>query len=592
MEYPRLKDTSKTRDIITYFQGYNHTLTCQEGAFYEAKNISTEEFPVLSPRRPRGISKTFDRFQGIADKDGLVWIDDNALYINNVEKQMTGVVLTEGRKTITKMGAYIVIWPDKVWYNTKDDTYGYIENKNELEAAAISFSLCAADGTGITAHPSSYYKPDGSVAPTTGAYKIDTVNGKTSLSVYSAVTGLWAPVPTTYMKIEAQGISTGFENGDGVKITVDLTGISWEYAKNIFVNEEDEGKRSSNFVIYDKGENYITVPALLDANKSITTNMEIYRKAPDMAFITECANRLWGCSTDGHEIYCCKLGDVKNWNCFAGISTDSYVATIGSDGVFTGAITYMGYPIFFKENSLIRVSVSSIGAHALKETICRGVQEGSDRSLVQLNEVLYYKSAGAVCVYDGSFPSEVSEALGEVRYHEAVGGSVNNRYYVSMKDDSETPYLFVYDTKVGLWAKEDSIPAEQFATSGDELYLVADNKLYSVGGTNLYGSSEQEAPVFWLAESGKIGFASPDNKNIQRINLRMSLGLEATLGLFIQYDSCGAWEHLFDMSGKRLQSFTIPIRPHRCDHFKLMFRGHGEAKIYSLTKTVEDRSDR
>ena len=55
--------------------------------------------------------------------------------------------------------------------------------------------------------------------------------------------------------------------------------------------------------------------------------------------------------TDGkavNEIYASKLGDFKNWNCYAGRSTDSYVATRGSDGPFTGAADYLGSPLFFR----------------------------------------------------------------------------------------------------------------------------------------------------------------------------------------------------------------------------------------------------
>ena len=53
-----------------------------------------------------------------------------------------------------------------------------------------------------------------------------------------------------------------------------------------------------------------------------------------------------------NELYACKLGDFKNWNCFLGISTDSYVASVGTDGPWTGAVTYLGNPIFFKETCL------------------------------------------------------------------------------------------------------------------------------------------------------------------------------------------------------------------------------------------------
>ena len=588
MKYPYLDYTRKEREMTSAFYGYEHTPTCKEGAFYDTTNITTELYPVLAPRQRRGISKTFTNFQGMIDKEGLVWVDDGELFIDNTK--ITGVSLSdEGMKTIEKMGAYIVIFPDKVWYNTADSSHGSLDNSIE-KTQSVSLTLCGEDGTAITWHDASYYQ---SHTPQNGDYKMETVNGKTSLSVYSSSLGLWAVVATTYMKIESTGLGVGFADGDGVKVTIDLTGITWDYAKNVFVNDEGSNKRSNTFTIKSRGDDYIIVTALLDANKTFSTTINVDRKCPDMSFVVECQNRLWGCKPDGHEIYCCKLGDVKNWNVFSGISTDSWVATIGSDGAFTGVANYMGYPLFFKEDSIIRVSVSAIGAHSTKETICRGVQTGSERSLVQLNEVLVYKSADAVCIYDGSFPTEISKNLGQgVRYYNAKGGSINNRYYVCMEDETEQPFIFVYDILTGLWAKEDCIDVEQFERYGNDLYFVSENKLYSVRGTLLYDSETMEAPISWKVESGNIGYQIADKKNVSRLNIRMQLGLDSHVALFIRYDSADKWEYQWDMNGKGTKTFNIPVRPHRCDHFAYKLVGHGEAKVFSITKSYVEGSDK
>ncbi len=314
-----------------------------------------------------------------------------------------------------------------------------------------------------------------------------------------------------------------------------------------------------------------------------------------MAFITECNNRLWGCSEDGHEIYCCKLGDVTNWNCFAGISTDSWAVTIGSDGKFTGAITYLGYPMFFKEDCFIKISVSSSGGHQTKETRCRGVQKGSDRSLSILNETLYYKSTTGVCAYAGSLPAGISDSFGEVRYYDAVGGSIGNRYYISMKDKGGKSVLFVYDQKTGIWSKEDETEALYFCRHEDELYYIdkLDGCMKSVGGTIPYDVKEKgtEGKFQWFVESGNIGYSTPDNKYISRVNVRISLEFGTNVDFYIQYDSDDKWEHKFNMSGKGTRTYTVPVIPKRCDHFKYKLAGKGGCKIYSITKTIEQGSD-
>lgn len=75
--------------------------------------------------------------------------------------------------------------------------------------------------------------------------------------------------------------------------------------------------------------------------------LTISRDVPDMDFICENENRLWGCKED--TIYSSKLGDPFNWNVFDGLSTDSYAVNVGSAGDFTACCSYLGYPVFFKE---------------------------------------------------------------------------------------------------------------------------------------------------------------------------------------------------------------------------------------------------
>lgn len=595
MEFPQFTEVTRHRDMITNFGGYNHRLSCTEGQFYEMKNMTSQYYPALSPRRNRGIVRQMNNPQGILDKEELLWIDDKKLYVNGKEVALDGVSLNdESPKTMAKMGAFVIIMPDKVWYNADNGECGYMEASHTCpEGTEIKITLCEADGTAITWHDSNYYKNN---EPKNGDYMLSMSGGKATLKVYSESTSIWGSVATTYMQICATGIGANFEKGDGVKITIDNSKAKWTYASNIFVNEEEDGRLSTNTTIIDKTDNCITIVGILDENKTFTNMaLTVERKVPEMAFITECNNRLWGCSKDGHEIYCCKLGDVKNWNCFAGISTDSWAVTIGSDGKFTGAITFLGYPMFFKEDGLIKISVSGSGAHQTKETVCRGVQSGSDRSLAIINETLFYKSSTGIMAYSGSLPVNVSDDLGEVRYYDAVASNIDDRYYISMKDKDDEYHLFVFDTKKNIWCKEDDIQVLWFCRHDDDLYFidVKDNKMKSVYGTLLYDVAEKqtEGKFPWMVESGAIGYSSPDNKYVSQINIRISLEFGTNVDFYLQYDSSGKWEHKFNMAGVGTRTFSIPVIPKRCDHFKYKIVGKGGCKIYSITKTTEQGSD-
>lgn len=591
MEFPILNEVSQYREMTTVFGGYNHQLSCQEGQFFDMKNMTSQFFPILSPRNYRGRVKNFVNPQGILDKEDVLWIDSQKLYINGKEKPLKDVTLTGGQKTLAKMGAYVIIMPDRVWYNVDKDECGYMEKTKQVPVGEeIKISLCEANGSAITWHDAEYYKSN---EAKDGDYMMTTTNGKSSLKVFSATTSIWATVATTYLQITASGIGEGFEKEDGVKLTLASAIPS---LSNIFVNEEEEGAVSTNTCIIDKTDDSITIVGILKENLTITDNqLTIERKVPDMAFITECNNRLWGCSKDGHELYCCKLGDVKNWNCFKGVSTDSWAATVGSDGKFTGAITYLGYPMFFKEDGLIKIMPSSTGGHQTKETKCRGVQKGSHNSLSIMNEVLYYKSSTCVCAYNGSLPYSISDDLGDVRYSDAVAGTVGDRYYISMRDTNGKYALFVYDYKNGLWCKEDDTEVLCFCRHMDDLYYIdaKDKQMKSVRGTLPFDTPEKatEDKFDWYVESGQIGYSSPDHKYVARINLRISLEVGTNVDFYMQYDSSGVWEHKFNMSGKGTRTYSIPIIPQRCDHFKYKLSGKGGCKIYSITKTVEEGSD-
>jgi hypothetical protein len=346
----------------------------------------------------------------------------------------------------------------------------------------------------------------------------------------------------------------------------------------------------------DKYSDWIVVKGIIDNAITQDKPITITRKMPYMDFIIESGNRLWGCRYGKNaneeivnEIYASKLGDFKNWNCFMRISTDSYVAPVGTDGQFTGAITHLGYPLFFKENCVHKVYGNYPANYQIQTTACRGVQKGCEKSLAIVNEVLYYKARSAVCAYDGSLPVEMSSALGEMSYHNAVAGSLGNKYYISMSDANEEYHLFVYDTLKGMWHREDDTQATEFCNCRGDLYYIdyADNQIKTVRGTGITDPSQ----IKWEAVTGIIGTDSPDKKYISRMDVRMSLDVGARVAFYAEYDSSGEWEYLFTMDGVKLRNFAVPIRPQRCDHMRLKIIGTGDAKIYSICKTIEQGSD-
>ena len=576
MLYPTLSELQTSRTLVDVFKGYNHNLRIGEGEFYDMKNLTSDFYPVLSPRQKRGVYATPNAPQGLLAKDSLCYVDGEDFVINEYRVSM-GLTVDDKPKTLISMGAYVIIMPDKKYINTENHSdHGNIEASIKT-TTPVTFSLSKADGT---AYENVVTNATAPTDPKNMDLWIDTSEIPHQLKQYSSTTTMWTAIATTYIRISATGIGKPFSVHDGVTIE----GVN------------DLPDLNASMVIWDKGDDYIVVTGILDAVTTQTTPITVARRMPNMDFIVESENRLWGCrygaAINGevvNELYACKLGDFKNWNCFMGISTDSYAASVGTDGQFTGAITHLGYPLFFKENYIHKVYGNYPANYQIQTTACRGVQKGCSRSLSIVNEVLYYKARSGVCAYDGSLPAEISSALGEETYYNAVAGTLGNKYYISMSDQNDEWHLFVYDTMKGMWHREDDTQAVAFCNCRGDLYYIdyADNQIKTVRGT---GVTETTA-IAWEAVTGIIGTDSPDKKYISRMDVRMSLVVGARVSFFVEYDSSGEWEHLFSMDGVKLKSFAVPIRPQRCDHLRLKILGSGEAKIFSICKTIEQGSD-
>ncbi|MCI8348675.1 MAG: hypothetical protein HFE74_04455 [Firmicutes bacterium] len=577
MLFPLINEPGQSRLFQQEFKGYNHNLRIGEGEFYNTKNLTNEYYPVLSERKRRGFVRELTDAQGMISKDSIAYVDNHKLYYNDAE--VVGLTLTEGEKQLVSMGAYICIFPDKKYVNTKDFTdYGSMEAEKET-TGDVKLSLSKRDGTEY-----SNVSTTAPEVPENGVLWLDTSGEKHVLKQYSEEAAMWMEVATTYIKITATEIGKRFNEGDGVHIS----GLTTDG-----VLKSQVEALNGNQIIQSKGDNFIVVIGLVDTVHLQTEPVTVKRKLPEMDFVCEAGNRLWGCfygNVDGktvNELYCCKLGDFKNWYVYSGVSTDSWAASLGSDGQFTGAITHLGCPIFFKEDCFHKVYVSSAGAHQIVNVEARGIQKGSHKSAVIVNETLFYKSRSDVCYYDGSLPTGISSALGSEKYYNGVSGAFGSKYYISMDDSDGLSHLFVFDIEKGTWIHEDNVRAKFFVKNKDELYMICDNQLWALNGT--VGTLEDSFE--WSFETGNFGYTYPDKKYLSRFNLRLGMQEGTSMTVYVQYNSDGVWHEKGTISKAALNTFTLPIIPVRCDHMKVKIEGTGSFKLYSIAKILEEGSD-
>ena len=568
MRWPALNVISQHRQVTDRFLGYNHHLRTADGEFYNMGNLTSDQFPLLATRDRRGLVRETEGATAMVAKEELCYVQGSTLVLG---EQILDLGLTPGEKQLVSMGAFLVIFPDKVYVNTADLTdFGPLE-QHTVTAGEVHLTMTRLEGDPLEI---THRGTEAPAEPTSGTLWLDTEEGV--LKQWSSSMECWITFAATYVRISAPGIGLGFAPYDGIT----LEGLPAEAGVE------------TSAVIQAVGEDYITVPGLLPDEMTVTDPITLRRSVPEMDFVIECRNRLWGCRSgpDGlgntvNMLYASKLGDFRNWNCFQGVSTDSYYVNLGSDGPFTGASGALGVPLFFKENCLHRVYGDIPAEFALQDMPCRGLQAGCHRSLALVNEQLIYKSRHAICAYDGSLPVEISAPLGEERYAAAVAGALGSKYYISMEDSRGENHLFVLDAAWGLWHREDDLRVVDFAALNGELYgLDTQGRILAMGGSG----EPAEKAVEWFAETGILATDLPGQKFISRLTVRMSMAAGGRARFFLRYDSLGGWIHAGTVNVTSLRSFSLPIRPRRCDHLQLRIEGIGEARIYSLTKVLEE----
>ena len=507
------------------FGGYDHNISAGDGTIWDMMNMNGDDYPIIGTRKKRLTVYSLSNANGMFSHDDLFYVDGTKLYKNGAE--IAGLTLGNSRKTFASLGPYVIILPDKVYYNTYDSSFGNIEKSTGAIPVKIQ------DGT----------------------YAGESAKANTILYKGSDTSFEWS----TYFKV-----------GDAV--TIDGCTVHTENNKTPIIREID-GKYLRFY------ENVFTISSGGDSESSVTLSTTM----PDLDFICENENRLWGCK--GDTIYASKLGDIFDWNVFDGLSTDSYSVDVGSAGDFTACVSYLGYPIFFKEEKIYKVYGSKPSNYQVMSSASLGVEAGSDRSLAVAGEILFYLSRAGIVAYSGGTPQSISSAFGDVRYKNAVGGSDGINYFVSMQRTDGEYDLFVYNTRNGQWYREDCTQALSFAWRGDLYMLTSDGKVViSEDSRTIPARAVSEGRLTSFIEFGDFVESSPNRKGTSKLQLRLDLALGSKVTVYIKFDSGDTWTRVREIISPEKKSYYLPIIPRRSDHYRIRIEGEGEWQLYSLIR--------
>lgn len=573
-EAPYLQQRGRNRSITTDFRGLNLSQGIGDGEWAWMQNMDTREYPAVARRQKRVHVATLNKPNGLCATDRLCFVDGvkfyyNGFYYGDVE---------DSEKTLVPMGAKIAIFPDKKLFDTITLSFTDMEQKN-VSSGTVSVTLAKGDGTPYGEYTEGDTAPEN---PENGQLWLDTSGDAPVMKTWSEAQGLWVAEATTYVLVSATGLGQGLKALDGVTVS----GL-------------EESGLNGDWILTDAGPDYILFTGILQKALTQTGEVRVERTCPEMDFVVEKDNRLWGCSSADHEIYCCKLGDPTNWRAYQGVATDSYAVTVGTPGPFTGAAVSGSAVIFFKENCLHRVYGTQPSNFTVYVDNLRGVQQGCHKSAVRVNEYLYYKSVFDVCVYADSEVAGISAALGTESYKNAVAGVCGSRLYLSMEDQEGAWQLLVYDTAAGVWTREDGTHALGFVSCLTETFMLrADGELYALlpGEYNkdffmvgsdytVYAQEETDEEVSWELRTGEILRELPDHKYIGKIQLYLELDPGARAEVALRRDG-GAWEKVQELSGGDQRRCTLPIYPRRCDRMEIRLTGVGHVRLVNWSKYV------
>jgi hypothetical protein len=405
-----------------------------------------------------------------------------------------------------------------------------------------------------------------------GMYWLNTASN----SLYQYLGGVWTGLDTVYTRLEALGLGEGFGDYDVVQIS----GMSYE-AFNL-----------AAATVYARGDDYIVIATGEIVDIDIGGDIEIRREAPELDAIVECGNRLWGYSNKTHEIRGSKLGDPTNWNSYLGISTDSYAATVGSVGDFTGICSYHGYVHFWKEDRMHRLYGTMPANFQLVETQIRGVMQGCGRSLCIVDEMLCYMSRDGMLRYDGSAPITLQEPLGDLKMTDVICGGHGSKLYVSCVTP-DGPRMLAFDMRRGTWHMEDNVRAVGFgSTEEGDFFLDSAGRLWGIDGAGSVletADAADEVPFEWQAVTGDMMEQTSMIKVLRQLALRLEMERGARLAVDVMYNSDGKWIRVLDYATVQKKTVSLPILARECDHMALRYTGTGRTVLYALNKVYDMR---
>lgn len=584
MILPAIKINNKYKKNIVLFGGLNKMPAAQEGEFSECSGISHINKPYI------GVRQKQNAYIKCEEPDGIYFGKET--YVARGEKLYCGEKciggLTKGKKHILEHNGFVLVFPDKKYYDIKNGKFGKMDASYTVTGAAFK------DGK-LTSPEKKYV--------TKQEEKSESVLPEDFLLCYENVsTSTGEAVVSGYSKKQPKDVTPGtiYKNGclpneykitdsivqgeDGVwllkirLITVinEYDGLFSDFRPGDYVQIENCLKEENNgiFEIESISKSEITFSDKTFTEATESGSVTISRKIPDFSSVCLYENRLWGISEN--IIYASALGDPFNYYTFKGLSTDSFTVTSNTAQPFTACIAYTNSCMFFKEDGTYKLFGSRPSNFQLIKSFGGGVESDASDSIVATASSVMYKGIGGVYSCFGGVPVCISKKLGAMKMKNACAGSDERRYYIAFDDESGKRRLFVYDIDGALWSVYGETDITAFIHSGGALYTIRKDGIYTF-------SDEPDKDALWSITLQPLNEGYYGKKAYCRLKLNVKMTKNSYISAEISCDG-KPFEGAGVFYSDRERYFSVPLGAKKCSEITIRLSGRGDVLLRGIER--------
>ena len=583
MKLPRINIKNQYTRRMIAFGGLNVTKNIAEGEMCECSGISHSAFPAITQRqKPQNLGYTSP--DAVHFEKDLFVADGGKLYYG---EKCVGEC-SVGKKQIASMNGRILMFPDKIYYDTNTGETGRLDAEYTLYNATFAANSLSVEKI--------------RVVESTQTEEIELRIGDALLTYSTVETNMGKVVAKGFASIPCQDVQEGtfFSNGclsnqyrtahgviiderkGTVRISCELVSIrnanegvfsQFRIGDVVEISGSENAQNNKLAVITQIGDATLFFDAETFVQTEETGVITVKRKIPDFSCVCNFGNRLWGC--EGNTIYASKLGDPFNYFVYNQLSTDSFTVTSNTSGDFTACVPYGGSCFFFKENSCYKLYGSRPSNFQLIETLCGGVTEDCVGSVISTFSGVFYSNNEGVYLSYGGASRCISQKLEGISIKNAVAGCDNRRYYIAC-DNENGRILYVYDIEKDLWSVFGETTAKDFCYCNGALHIAS-----TEGLLKLTDKVDDECEWYFTLCETDENYHKTKSYN----KLYISLELEEKSWVCVELETDGGpMEKVSYIRGDKNRHVKIPVCVKKCHEMKIKISGKGKSVIESIVR--------